>query len=295
MSESTPPYLTTRELADLLRIKERKVYDLAASGEVPCVRVVGKLLFPKDEVAAWMAASRSGPVVASRQLPLILAGSHDPLLEWALRQSGSGLAAFFDGSLDGITRLGRGDAAACATHIRESDGWNVDTVRQILGEAPVVLIEFARRQCGLIVESGNPRRVAAIADLEPLRFARRQSGAGGQRLFEMLAQEAGIDVSALAGPQAPAKTEDDVARLVLDGKADAAFGLAAMAEQYRLGFVPLAEDRTDLLVWRRAYFDPPFQRLLRFLASDEFADRASEMSGYDISGIGTVHYNAPAP
>lgn len=295
MSESTLPYLTTRELADLLRIKERKVYDLAANGEVPCVRVVGKLLFPRDEVTAWMAAARSGPVVARRQLPLILAGSHDPLLEWALRQSGSGLAAFFDGSLDGIARLGRGEAMASATHIRESDGWNVDTVRRTLGEAPVVLIEFARRQCGLIVEPGNPRRITGIADLTPLRFARRQPGAGGQRLFEMLAQEAGFDASVLAGPEEPAKTEDDVARLVLEGKADAAFGLAAMAAQYRLGFVPLAEDRTDLLVWRRAYFDPPFQQLMRFLSSRDFAGRASEMSGYDVRRTGTVHYNSPSP
>ncbi|MEX0340492.1 MAG: helix-turn-helix domain-containing protein, partial [Arenibacterium sp.] len=51
-------YLTTRELADLLRIGERKVYDLAANGEVPCVRAVGKLLFPRAEITAWLNASR---------------------------------------------------------------------------------------------------------------------------------------------------------------------------------------------------------------------------------------------
>ena len=38
-------YLTVRELAALLRLKERKIYDLAASGKVPCSRATGKLLF----------------------------------------------------------------------------------------------------------------------------------------------------------------------------------------------------------------------------------------------------------
>jgi excisionase family DNA binding protein len=43
-------YLTTKELAELLRIKERKVYDLAASGAVPCSKAMGKLLFSWDGV-----------------------------------------------------------------------------------------------------------------------------------------------------------------------------------------------------------------------------------------------------
>jgi molybdate-binding protein len=118
-------------------------------------------------------------------------------------------------------------------------------------------------------------------------------GAGGQKLFESLAQEAGLQTAALDVPADVAKTEDDVARLVLEGKADAGFGLAAMAAQYRLGFVPLANDRTDLLIWRRAFFEPPLQALVRFLRSGEFAARAAEMAGYDVSAAGTVHYNAP--
>ena len=43
----SPPYLTVRELAELLRVKERKIYQLVADGEVPCRQVTGKLLFPR--------------------------------------------------------------------------------------------------------------------------------------------------------------------------------------------------------------------------------------------------------
>ncbi len=288
-------YLTTRELADLLRIKERKVYDLAAGGEVPCIRVVGKLLFPRDEIDAWIAAARSGPAAAMPEAPLILAGSHDPLLEWALRESGSGIAAFFDGSLDGLSRFSRHEAIACGLHIHEGEGaWNREAVRETVGSRPAVLVEFARRKRGLIVAQGNPQGVSGLRDLAGLRVARRQSSAGSQRLFETLAQEASIDPAALAGPGAPARTEDDVALLVHEGRAQAAFGLEAMAARYRLGFVPLLEERFDILVWRRDYFERPFQAFVRFAATPAFAERAKELAGYDVTGLGTVHFNGGA-
>jgi excisionase family DNA binding protein len=89
---TTNEFLTTRELADLLRIGERKVYDLAAKGEVPHVKVVGKLLFPRDRVMGWIASGAVGPG-AETPLPPVLVGSSDPLLDWALRQSDAGLAA----------------------------------------------------------------------------------------------------------------------------------------------------------------------------------------------------------
>ncbi len=54
-------YLTTRELAALLRVKQRKVYDLVSEEALPFRRVTGKLLFPKKEIEDWIAAS--GPDV----------------------------------------------------------------------------------------------------------------------------------------------------------------------------------------------------------------------------------------
>lgn len=294
MRDQPSEYFTTKELAALLRIKERKIYDLAAGGDVPCVRVVGKLLFPRTEIEAWILGARSGPVAQAAEIPTIVAGSHDPLLEWALRESGSGLAAFFDGSHDGLKRISDRKAIACGIHIHEDTGWNVDTVTNLLGEQPLVLIEFARRQRGLIVAANNPLGISGIVDLRAHRFARRQKNAASQRLFEELASSVGIDPVALAGPKAPALTEDDVARLVLENTADASFGLAAVASQFRLDFLPIVVERFDLLVRRKAWFDPPFQRLFEFLNSTRFSDRASEMGGYDISHLGTVHLNCAA-
>lgn len=293
MSALDDAYLTTKELADMLRIRERKIYDLAANGEVPCVRVVGKLLFPRDKIEAWIRSSTSGPATGA-DLPAVMAGSHDPLLEWALRESGCGIAAMFDGSFDGLERFQAGKALACGMHIHEPDGWNVETTQSAVGDRPVVLIAFAQRQRGLVVSKDNSKRIEGLADLAGHRFARRQESSASYRLFQSLAKQADLDADALPGPQVAARTEDDVALLVLENQADAAFGLAGVAARLGLGFVPLLEERFDLLVTRHGYFEPPFQRLLRFFAADAFRAKAASLKGYDIAEIGQVSLNGSA-
>lgn len=285
-----PDYLTTRELADLLRIGERKVYDLVANGEVPHVRAVGKLLFPRVEIAAWLHASRGGPTVAEPPLPPIIAGSHDPLLDWALRESGSGLASYYDGSFDGLDRLAARTAQVAGLHIREPDGWNRRALCDALGEAPVVLVEIARRQRGLLLAPGMTG-VAGIADLKGRRVILRQSSAASQRQFDDLLAEHGLTRADIDALSTPARTEEELAIALHEGKAEAGFGLGALSGLYGLGFVPLNVERFDLAIWRRAWFDPPLQRLMRFLASEACTARAGEMGGYDLSGLGRIHHN----
>ncbi len=283
-------YLTTRELADLLRIGERKAYDLASSGEVPCVRAMGKLLFPRAEVIAWLNASRSGPEVAEPPLPPIVAGSHDPLLDWALRESGSGLATYYDGSFDGLTRLADRAAQAAALHIHEENGFNTQSLRDTLGEAPVVLYEVACRQRGLLLAPGVTG-ISGFEDLKGRRVMLRQDSAASQRLFDDQLAAHGLTRDDLEPLPACARTEEELAIALHDGKAEAGFGLGALAGLYGLGFAATHEERFDLAIWRRSFFDEPMQKLIRFLQSSRFADRAAELGGYDISSLGRIHHN----
>jgi len=284
--------LTTREVAGLLRIKERKVYDLVSAGAIPCVRVTGKLLFPRALLDAWLLRHSEHHEVA-RPLPNVMVGSHDPLLDWALRESGAGLASLFNGSLDGLERLARGDAVAAGLHLIEGAAWNADHVRRRLAGEPVVLIEWARREQGFIVPPGNPGRINDAASLAGRRLIPRQREAGSTLLLQNLLEAAGLSIDALELTAPPARTEVDVALAVADGKADVGLGLAAMARQFRLDFVPLVRERYDLLVWRRAYFEPPLQRLLAFCRSAAFAAKAGDLGGYEVGANGTVHYNGP--
>ena len=102
---------TTAEAAAYLRLKERKIYEMVAEGAVPCTKVTGRWLFPKAELDQWLAASVSRPAGMTRPEPApIVAGSHDPLLDWALRESGSGLATLAVGSEAGLARFAAGEA-----------------------------------------------------------------------------------------------------------------------------------------------------------------------------------------
>jgi excisionase family DNA binding protein len=289
---ATPEFLTTREVAALLRVKERKVYDLAAAGEIPCRRVTGKLLFPKAEIEAWLSGGRSAPVKTARA-PDVVSGSHDPLLDWALRESGSGLASFFDGSLDGLDRLADGEAIACGMHVYEPEtgDWNRAHVSTRLADAPVVLIEWAKRSRGLILAPGL--EVTGIAGLKGRRVALRQPKAGGQILFDHLLAKAGLTRADILPTPNPARTEADAAAAVASGQADAAPGLEAMARQFRLGFAPLVTERYDIAIERRACFEPRWQALTAFCRTPAFAAKAEALGGYDLSGHGKVHWNGP--
>ena len=284
-------FLTVRELAELLRIKERKVYDLAASGEVPCTRVTGKLLFPEAAVRAWIAGASSGEAVPKVRPPIFL-GSHDPLLEWTLRQSRCGLATDLDGSLDGLDRFRAREGIAAGLHVSDpaTGEWNAPAVRE-RGIADAVLVAWATRRRGLVVRKEDAPSVRDVADLKGRRAVPRQAESGTHLLFERLTQEAGLSPEDLTLTEA-ARSESDAVSAVAQGRADVAFGLEALAVLHGLGFVPIVEERFDLLVDRRAWFEPPMQRLVAFCRRPEFRAHAGAMPGYDVAETLEVRWNA---
>jgi molybdate-binding protein len=121
----------------------------------------------------------------------------------------------------------------------------------------------------------------------------RQERSGSHLLLDYLMRKEGLDAARLQLLAPPARSEADVALAIAEGKADAGFAVETVARQFRLDFVPLFRERYDLAVWRRDYFEPPLQKLLAFCRGPAFRTRAEELGGYDISGLGQVHYNGP--
>ncbi|MFC6491220.1 helix-turn-helix domain-containing protein, partial [Nitratireductor sp. GCM10026969] len=110
-------FLTTSEAAEYLRLGERKLYELVADNAIPCSKVTGKWLFPRHELDRWVLSGLTRPEgMVPAAPPPIVGGSQDDLLEWALRQSGSGLASLTEGTESGVGRLMRGEVAAAAIH-----------------------------------------------------------------------------------------------------------------------------------------------------------------------------------
>jgi excisionase family DNA binding protein len=289
--------MDTREVAAYLRLKERRVYDLVRSNALPHIRATGKLLFPKAQIDAWLAAKGNAPVPApaAAAAPPIIAGSHDPLLEWAVRDSRCGLALLSCGSSAGLERLAHGQATIAAMHWLDpaTAEYNVPLVRERLGAADVVVVEWARRVQGLLLAAGNPLGIASLADLaiKRARIAPRQPEAGSQHLFLQLLARADIDKRSLAWLPRPFLAETDLAAAIHDGQADAGVAIEAAARAHGLAFIPLAVERLDLVVRRRDYFEPPVQTLLAFLRTPEFIAHAKTLGGYDTATTGRVVYN----
>jgi molybdate-binding protein len=112
-------------------------------------------------------------------------------------------------------------------------------------------------------------------------------------LLDHLLLQAGVDPGAVDMLDRPARNEADVAQAIADDKADVGLAIESVARQYRLDFVPVQVERYDLVVWRHAWFEEPMQALLAFCRGNLFRDRATELGGYDITGLGDVRYNGP--
>jgi excisionase family DNA binding protein len=189
--------LTTSEIADYLRIKERKVYEMVSEAAIPCTKVMGKWLFPKEQIDRWLLENLIRPDGMTPADPMpIVGGSHDPLLEWALRESLSGLATLPEGSEAGLRRFVAGELVAAAVHLHALDDEDLDAnVEAMKVEATLydaVLIGFARREVGLLTAPGNPLGLRDLHDVakQRARLAVRPEGAGAQLLLLSLLHRA---------------------------------------------------------------------------------------------------------
>jgi len=228
--------------------------------------------------------------------PPIVGGSHDPLLEWSVRESRCGMAILAGGSRAGVDALARGEASAAAAHwLDEASGeYNVPLVRSMLAGADIVVIEWARRAQGLLLAEGNPHRIRKIADLsrKRLRIAIRQPEAGSHRLFLHLLAKAGVRADALAWLPRAVHAETELAAVIRDAHADVGLGIEAAARANGLAFVPLATERLDLITFRRDAFEPALQALFAWTRTPQFVAQATALGGYDVTNTGRVVYNA---
>jgi excisionase family DNA binding protein len=287
---------TTAEAAEYLRLKERKVYELIAEGAIPCTKVTGKWLFPQSELDHWLSSSLIRPQGAKPADPMpIVGGSHDPLLEWALRESGSGLATLPEGSEAGLARFEQGGIVASAIHLHsliDDTDANVETLQKRGNFHDVVLVGFARREQGFLVATGNPLAIATIADVarRGARLAVRPQGAGAQLLLLSLLYRAELSFDDLAVVVPPCPTGPDIAQAIRAERADCGVATRSVANAAGLDFVPIVWERFDITARHRDYFRPPLQAFLGFLRAEPFAARARELGGYDVSDAGGVRY-----
>ncbi len=289
--------LTTAEAATYLRLKERKLYEMVSENAIPCTKITGRWLFPKDELDRWLTDSVARPNGMAPAEPMpIVGGSQDLLLEWSLRESGSGLATLPEGSEAGLRRFIRGEMVAAGIHLHALDGEELDANVEAMRDKPVlqnaVLMGFARREQGLVVAAGNPLGLDDLRDVvkSRARFAVRPDGAGAQLLLRALLHRMKVDVDQLVRVSPPCPTGPDIAQAIRAGRADCGIAFRAVANGAGLDFVPIVWERFDLVVRQRDYFREPMQAFLRFLRSPLIQARARELGGYDLAESGQIRF-----
>lgn len=287
-------YLNSEETALYLGIKERKLYELVGAGRIPATKVTGKWLFPRHALDRWLEAGLVVPPgYAPASPPMIIAGSQDPLLDWAARRSGAGLALLAEGSEAGLRHLERNEAAIAAIHLHRvgEDQANVAAVSASSHLADAVMIGFAEREQGLLLRHGVDAQDLSGAVRLGLRFGARQSGAGAQLLLEKLLGEIVADPIQLQHTKTIYATGDDLAFAIDKGEIDCGIATRAVAEKAELNFIPLIWEAFELVVRRRTYFESAVQRFFKFIESDEFHAQARSLGGYRTACAGQVRYN----
>ncbi len=292
-------FLTTGEAAEYLRLGERKLYELVTSGAIPCSKVTGKWLFPRHELDLWVLSGLARPHgMMAPDLPPIVGGSQDDLLEWSLRESGSGLASLTEGTARGAERLQRGEVMAAAVHFHSLDAHsadaNVAAARAMPSLHDALLVGVVRREQGLLLAPGNPKGLHSLSDVlgADAKIAVRQPGAGAQMLLDILLARAGISPKDLHRLDPPCLTGPDLAAAIRTGNADCGVATRSAARSAGLDFVPLLWEHFDLLMRQRSYFNPAMQALIAFLGGPRLKHRASELTGYDPSLAGQIRFAA---
>jgi len=170
---------------------------------------------------------------------------------------------------------------------------NVADVRRLVGRASLgvtgalALITLARWEAGLVIAPHNAKGIRSVADLgrRGLRLVVREAGSGARRLLEAELRKAGLPRQIASEALLQASGHLEVAQAVSMGAADAGIATRDAALAMGLGFVPLAEERFDLVLPLEALADARLARLLDVLSSSAFR-RELGCLGYDVRASG---------
>jgi putative molybdopterin biosynthesis protein len=288
--------LSTKEVAEFLNVNEKMVYSLVSEKGLPATKITGKWLFPKHLVEQWVEANTINYPDNGVPLPpyeglLIITGSNDPLLDRAISlfntHQTDQIAVFANlGSMGGLTALRRQLCHIASSHLLQEDEseYNFDFAFKELDQMPAI-VNFCRREQGILVQKGNPKKISAAADLarKGVKIVNRSLSTGTRLLLDRELKKAGISGEKIEGYSYEVSRHLDVGLEVLSGRADAGPGIRAVAGLLDIDFIPLRWERFDLMISKERFFDKGIQRFLGLLHENEFRDIATLLEGYDVN------------
>lgn len=203
----------------------------------------------------------------------------------------------FMGSLDGLISMYRGESDLVSTHLLDGDTgeYNLPYIRKILTGWSYVVVNMLSRPAGLYVPRGNPRQLNSWTDLNQsdLRLANREKGSGARVLLDEQLRLHGISAAGLLGYDVEETSHMGVAAKVSSGEADIGVGIEKAARLVgQVDFIPLVQERYDLVMLRKQGNEAWIESVLHILRSPEFRQELRAFEGYDVSRTGEILFEA---
>lgn len=293
--------LSTKEVAQFLDVNEKMVYTLITEKGLPATKITGKWLFPLQLVEQWIETNTINYPEPGHLLPpyhglLIITGSNDLLLDKTISLFNTlypdHVAVFGNlGSMGGLRALRQNLCHIASSHLLQENEneYNFEFATKELEKMPAV-VNFCKREQGILVQKGNPKKINSIADIarSGIRIVNRPLGTGTRLLFDRKLKEAGINCEKIKGYNTELHRHMDVGLEILSGRADAGPGIKPVASLLGLEFIPVRWERYDLLITKERFFDKGVQLFIGLLHEQAFIDLAKNLDGYDINTSGKV-------
>jgi putative molybdopterin biosynthesis protein len=226
-------------------------------------------------------------------------GSHDmtlDLLAQFLAEHDRRFVSANVGSQGGLVALRRGEAHLAGSHLLDpaTGEYNISYIRQYMPNIPVKVVALVGRAQGLLVRKGNPKGIKSLGDLastEPgrsVRFVNRQRGAGTRVLLDYHLNAMAMSPDSILGYTQEEYTHLGVAAAIASGRADCGLGIAAAAQALDLDFIPLFQERYDLVIPKEHADSDLLTSLFGLLADSAFQEAVSHLMGYDVFVMGTL-------
>jgi putative molybdopterin biosynthesis protein len=263
-------HILTLESADLIEVSE--------------IRRTGKVMEKFYHAKADALLLQEIVLPKSKKPAVIFSGSHDLALEGIAEHLAKhmNLLSLPVGSLDGLVNLRQGLCQISGSHLLDENGeYNTPFIKHLFPDRYVEVITLAYRTQGLILGTGNPKGIKKLADLtrSNVRFLNRNPGSGTRLWLDAELRRQKLPVEKILGYENQVKTHSEAANLISQNKADVSLGLQAAAQQHGLGFIPLFEERYDLVLPREE--EKQLNPLLDYIQTADFRAMLSSLGGYN--------------
>ena len=301
--------LSTQEVADILHVSKSTIYDMIRRGEIHSYKIGRKVRFTQDDVDAYIARSRhehsTMPVKKvdthstlltpreEAEPELILAGQDVVLdiLANYLQDAGVNAARTYLSSFEGLLSLYQDKIHVAACHLYDGADHNASFVRSLMPGVPAVLINLSYRTQGFYVQKGNPKGITGWEDLGrgDITALNRRPGSSARILMDIHLKKLGISAANVKGYEKIMKSHLTMAAAIAAGEADLAIGTERISRQMEdIDFIPLLEERFDLVIKKEMMDTPQVKKLLQVLNHPVFQKEVARFSGNDYRDMGKI-------